>query len=138
MHDCEATGAVTPSALHAAGHITVAIVHSRARVTLPQLVIRPRRRLADGVLPTILVVCLAAGMGFFHQQWQESESDRARQLEAWQAERDNRTGLYVHLDQGVECKSPQHSQLWLDVVRETCRALGDAYRHLVLSPGKKR
>lgn len=113
------------------------IVHSRARVALPLLVIRPRRRLADGVLWATLLLSLAAGLAFFRWQWQQSEEELGRVRAAWRDERDSRTSLTVHLDQGVECQTPYHSPLWTDVVKKTCSDLGQAYRDLVLNPAKR-
>lgn len=104
---------------------------------MPRLVIRARRRLTDGVLWAVLILSLAAGLGFFRWQWEQSEAELARVRFAWQAERDDRAGLYVHLDQGVECRSPYHSPLWIDVFKKTCSDLGRAYRDLVLIPTKK-
>lgn len=132
--DPRAAGAVTPCSRSPAGEGTVRIVHSRSRVTLPRLVVRPRRLLTEGVTWAALILSLAAGLGFFHFKWQETEDQLARERADRQAERDGRAGIYVYADKGIECKSPAISERWLDTFRTTCKSLGIAHRELTKPP----
>lgn len=116
---------------------TVSIVRSRARVRLPRLVVRARRAPIEGLLWLSLIVSLFAAVTYFRLLWLDAVAENQAIAAAWQAERENRTGVYVHLDEGVECKSPHHSDLWIEVVKGTCRALGISYRDLVINKRRR-